>query len=92
MAPINRFRQLEAALGYLIAPTGLRIPIKNLSITTDSLWWGGRVWLLRGETIEPGTFRLTMNDGRTADLSIDEIHVNYLGFTRAAFHGFGPAP
>jgi hypothetical protein len=97
MIPANEFGGLEAAIGYLVSPTGRRIPIKSLSFTANDGWWGGRAWLLRGETIEPGAYRLAMNDGRTADLSIDEVGhygttIGLLGFAAAAFHGLGPAP
>jgi hypothetical protein len=93
MFPVNRFRQQIATPdGHLIDPTGLRIPVWGLSITRDGEWWGGQVLSYPGDTIKPGIFHLTMDDGRTVDLSIDEIHVGPFDVTRAAFHGIGRAP
>ncbi|HVX11968.1 MAG TPA: hypothetical protein VHC22_12360 [Pirellulales bacterium] len=85
----------DIPIGYLVSSLGVRIGIKDFSINTQGDWWGGSVSLVRGEEIEPGTFRLVLNDGRSAEVSIDEVRFNsglLFRRMRAAFHGIGAPP
>lgn len=81
----------DPPIGHLLSSAGAKIPIRRLSIDKEGDWWGGRI-SIRGGTIETGIFRLLMNDGGRAELSIDEIRKGHFGLVSAAFHGIGPPP
>ena len=84
--------QHNAAIGKLIAAEGREVEITRLSIDTDGLWWAGLASLFWGSILSPGLCRLMMNDGRTADVIVDEIRSDGTGGEHAIFRGYGPAP
>lgn len=85
-------RRNDAAIGKLIAADGSEVEITRLSIDTDGNWWAGLSSLFRGSILFPGLCRLIMNDGRTADVIVDEIRGDGRGGEHAFFRGYGPAP
>jgi len=85
-------RRNDAAIGKLIAADGSEVEITRLRIDTDGIWWAGSALLFWGSILFPGLCRLVMNDGRAADVIVDEIRGERTGGERAIFRGYGPAP
>jgi hypothetical protein len=81
-----------AAIGKLIAADGSEVEITRLRIDTDGIWRAGSALLFWGSILFPGLIRLTMNNGRTAEIIVDEIRSDGTGGEHAIFRGYGPAP
>jgi hypothetical protein len=85
-------RHNEQVIGKLVAANGREIEITNLRIDTDGEWWAGRALLSWGSILHRGLCRLVMNDGRAADVIVDDLQGDGTGGEFAAFRGRGPAP
>ena len=85
-------RYNDPAIGKLMASNGREVEITKLSLEVDGSWWGGATLLSWGSILRPGLCRLVLNDGRTADLFVDELRGDGTGGEWAFFRGYGPAP
>lgn len=80
-------------IGKLIATSGRRSEITRLRIDVDGDQWGGLVLLAWNAVIQPGLFKLVMNDGTDATLFVESLvgEGNHGGGI-ASFRGCGPVP
>ncbi len=85
-------RYNDPVVGKLMAAKGREVEITKACIDADSEWWGGTVFLSWGSILHPGLCRMILNDGRTADIFVEELRGDGTGREIAFFRGYGPAP
>lgn len=72
--------------------SGREVEITRLMIDAQGGWWAGSALLSWGAIAREGMCRIVLNNGRTAEVIVDELSGDGTGRESAVYRGYGPPP